>query len=191
LRHLPAQVVQCAVEIDPSCTTNLHRSQNDEGAEHFDNDAPLGNRHSLSPRFLTYHAIRVLEPVFRWFFYEPCPLSAARKRTSRNHRAKPDLDAKRVGERVRRLRQERDWNFDAFVEETELGRGYISELERGLVVPSLSALTKLAAALELPVADLVLGDTPRERLFELTRGLSARAVELLTSHAEKLKKPSA
>ncbi|HVW25639.1 MAG TPA: helix-turn-helix transcriptional regulator [Polyangiaceae bacterium] len=75
-----------------------------------------------------------------------------------------------MGSRIRRLRKEADFTFDAFVEETGLGRGYISELERGLVVPTLTTLDKVAAALEMTIADLVLGDTTRERLFDRLRG---------------------
>ena len=78
------------------------------------------------------------------------------------------------------------FSFDAFVEETGLGRGYISELERGLVVPSITALGKLAAALEVTVADLVLGDSPREQLFDLSRRLDDKSVAALLKQAQTL-----
>lgn len=94
-----------------------------------------------------------------------------------------------MGARVRALRRELDFSFDAFVEEVGLGRGYVSELERGLVVPSLTALTRLAAALETTVPDLVLGATPRERLFELTRGLSSAHLEHLIRSVQALRGP--
>lgn len=87
------------------------------------------------------------------------------------HRTKADPLAREVGKRIRRLRLAQDFKFDAFVEETGLGRGYISELERGFVVPSLHALAKVAAALELTVADLVVGDSAREELFVAAREL--------------------
>ena len=99
------------------------------------------------------------------------------------HRKKPDPLARAIGLRVKKLRIERDYNFDAFVEETQLGRGYISELERGLVVPGLHALARIAVALELTVADLVLGDTPREVLFAATRGLSKTQIDRLLADA--------
>ncbi len=102
------------------------------------------------------------------------------------HRTKPDPYAKAVGARVRKLRKERDFTFDAFVEETGLGRGYISELERGMVVPTITSLAKVAAALELTVADLVLGDSPRERLFEVARSLDEEQVSALLKQAETL-----
>ena len=60
--------------------------------------------------------------------------------------------------------------LDAFVEETGLGRGYVSELERGLVIPTIGTLARVAKALDVTVADLVVGESDRERLFvELRR----------------------
>jgi transcriptional regulator with XRE-family HTH domain len=89
-------------------------------------------------------------------------------------------------QRARDLRKEKDFSFDAFVEESDLGRGYISELERGLVVPTITSLAKLARALEVTVADLVTGDSPRERLFEMTRSLDAKDVAAILKQAESL-----
>jgi|SRR5580658_6571658 transcriptional regulator with XRE-family HTH domain len=87
-----------------------------------------------------------------------------RSQTAPRHRTKPDALAKAVGARVRKLRTEKGWSFDAFVEECGLGRGYISELERGLVVPTVTSLAKLAAALEvtffLDAADAFASDAP-------------------------------
>ena len=99
------------------------------------------------------------------------------------HRDHPDPAAKAVGLRVKELRKALGpkGSFDVVVEETGLGRGYISELERGLVVPGLTALRSLAKALDVVVADLVLEDSPREQLFAMTRGLSqAQLRQLLT-----------
>ena len=103
-------------------------------------------------------------------------MATGRRSKTTRHRATPDAHAKIVGARIRALRKEKEFSFDAFVEETELGRGYISELERGLVVPSLTALAKVARALELTVADLVADDSPRERLFLATRSLEDKQV---------------
>src|SRR6266849_4098688 len=93
------------------------------------------------------------------------------------HRTKADPLARELGKRVKRLRLAQDFKFDAFVEETGLGRGYISELERGFVVPTLHALVKVAAALELTVADLVVGDSPREQLFVAARDLTESEIK--------------
>jgi transcriptional regulator with XRE-family HTH domain len=113
-------------------------------------------------------------------------MATGRRSKTTRHRATPDAHAKVVGARIRALRKERAFSFDAFVEETELGRGYISELERGLVVPSLTTLAKVAHALELTVADLVADDSPRERLFHATRSLDDKEVAALLKQVTTL-----
>jgi transcriptional regulator with XRE-family HTH domain len=101
------------------------------------------------------------------------------KRTRSRHRERPDPLAARIGHRIRQLRRESAFAFDAFVEETGLGRGYVSELERGLVVPGVGTLARIAAALDVTIADLVCGDTDRERLFEELRGRPSSVIRSL------------
>ncbi len=113
-------------------------------------------------------------------------MATGRRSKTTRHRATPDAHAKVVGARIRALRKERAFSFDAFVEETQLGRGYVSELERGLVVPSLTALAKVARALELTVADLVAEDSPRERVFHATRLLDEKEVAAVLKHVTTL-----
>lgn len=105
---------------------------------------------------------------------------------SARHRKKPDPLAARIGARIKALRGEMDFTFDAFVEETSLGRGYVSELERGLVVPSVTTLERVAQALEVTMADLLLGTSTREQLFAVTRDLPAKSVDELLSRARQL-----
>src|SRR5687767_822941 len=107
--------------------------------------------------------------------------SVKKKRTgSRNakrsgrHRTEPDPLAARIGQRVRALRIAEEFGFDAFVEETGLGRGYVSELERGLVIPTIGTLARVAKALDVTVADLVVGESDRERLFHELRRADAK-----------------
>jgi transcriptional regulator with XRE-family HTH domain len=102
----------------------------------------------------------------------------AAKKTGR-HRAVPDPLAARIGKRIRALRVSKEFGFDAFVEETALGRGYISELERGLVVPTVGTLARVAAALEVTIADLVVGETDRERLFHELHGADPKMLREL------------
>jgi transcriptional regulator with XRE-family HTH domain len=99
------------------------------------------------------------------------------KRKSAGHRKVPDQNAAAIGQRIRRLRMERELTFDAFVEETGLGRGYVSELERGLVLPNVNVIRRVADVLDLTMADLVLGSSLREKLFEATLGLDTAALE--------------
>jgi transcriptional regulator with XRE-family HTH domain len=107
------------------------------------------------------------------------------------HRKTPDPLAAQVGALVKRLRKECEFTFDAFVEETGLGRGYISELERGLVVPTIHSLAKIARALDVTVADLVVGPSERERLFTVARELSPDDVRWLLARAEERAPPEA
>jgi transcriptional regulator with XRE-family HTH domain len=108
------------------------------------------------------------------------------RRPSARHRNKPDPLAAQIGARIKRLRAEKDFSFDAFVEETSLGRGSVSELERGLMVPTVTTLVRVAEALEVTVADLVLGASTREQLFAVTRDLPEKAVDELLTRARQL-----
>jgi transcriptional regulator with XRE-family HTH domain len=100
----------------------------------------------------------------------------------------PDALAKRIGARIKALRIARAISFDAFVEECEVGRGYVSELERGLVNPSARVLEKVAGVLEVTMADLILGDSVREQLLEATLDLSEADVRRLLETARALKR---
>lgn len=102
------------------------------------------------------------------------------------HRGEPDPLAARVGQRIRMLRKSAEFTFDAFVEETGVGRGYLSELERGLVVPTIGTLARMARALELTIADLVVGDSEREKLFDELRESPALVVRELRHRARAL-----
>lgn len=106
---------------------------------------------------------------------DPSPGARSLRQNSR-HRERPDPLAARIGQRIRQLRGETEFAFDAFVEETGLGRGYVSELERGLVVPGVGTLARVAEALNVTIADLVTGDSERERLFDELRGRSTTVI---------------
>lgn len=56
------------------------------------------------------------------------------------------------GEKIRKMRKAAGWTVRALAEKTGVSESYISQLERGLVDPSVSLLRKIAAALEVPVA---------------------------------------
>ena len=113
--------------------------------------------------------------------------AAASKRVAprSRHRDRPDPLAARIGARIRQLRAANEFPFDAFVEETGLGRGYVSELERGLVVPGVGTLARVAHALGVTIADLVCGDSERERLFDELRGKPASLVRSLRDTVRK------
>lgn len=59
------------------------------------------------------------------------------------------------GERVRTLRKERGLTLVDLATRAKLSYSYLSEIERGFKRPSLTTLSKLAGALDLPRAELV------------------------------------
>lgn len=114
-------------------------------------------------------------------------MSGKAPKPARQQRRAPDALSRRVGSRIRTLRKELDWNFYAFVGETELAQGVVSEIERGLVLPRLTTLARIASTMEITVADLVLGDTLREQVFAATRGLTDADLRALLEHVERMR----
>ena len=75
-------------------------------------------------------------------------------------------DARRppVGRETRRWRQSRGLTLAQVSERSGLNIGYLSQIENDKAVPSLDALVAIAAALDVPVAWLVLDSTPAPRI---------------------------
>ncbi|HEY8075877.1 MAG TPA: helix-turn-helix transcriptional regulator [Labilithrix sp.] len=113
----------------------------------------------------------------------------ARGTRTRKHRLVPDELAAQIGGRIRALRSEQKISFDEFVERTGLGRGYVSELERGLVVPTVGTLARVATVLGVTLADLVVGESDRERVFSALRGAPASTLAAVRRLVRRAKKP--
>lgn len=64
-------------------------------------------------------------------------------------------EAQLFGRRLRELRQGRDLTQEALAEAADLSGNYISDLELGLKVPSLTIMVRLSQALDVAVADLL------------------------------------
>jgi transcriptional regulator with XRE-family HTH domain len=64
-------------------------------------------------------------------------------------------EAELFGRRLRELRKERGLTQEALAEAADLSGNYISELELGQKVPSLTILVRLSQALEVATAALV------------------------------------
>jgi transcriptional regulator with XRE-family HTH domain len=97
-------------------------------------------------------------------------------------RATPDPTAKAVGERIRLLRLERGLTAERLAFESELqSKGFLSDIERGLAVPSLRTLQVIADHLEIPLVDLFTFPerSERERLIERTRTLTPGSIRKL------------
>ncbi len=60
-----------------------------------------------------------------------------------------------IGPTIRRLRQERELSQEALAGSAQVSSGYLSKLERGVYKqPSFEVLSRIAGALQIPVADL-------------------------------------
>ncbi|MBE3584743.1 helix-turn-helix domain-containing protein [Desulfofundulus thermocisternus] len=62
------------------------------------------------------------------------------------------------GEKIRALREERGYTLQDLAQRANLSLSYLSEIERGSKRPSLKTIEKLAAALNVPKAQLIEGD---------------------------------
>jgi transcriptional regulator with XRE-family HTH domain len=60
-----------------------------------------------------------------------------------------------LGGNVRRLRRERELSQEALAFEAEIDRTYVSQIERGVINPSLLILWKISAALGVDVVVLL------------------------------------
>ena len=59
------------------------------------------------------------------------------------------------GAKIRQLRLAKGWTLQELARQTQTTAGYLSQLERGLVDPSLSTLRKIAQMLNTPLFSLV------------------------------------
>lgn len=59
-----------------------------------------------------------------------------------------------LGDRIRMLREEREMSLQDLATAADLSYSYICEIERGLVDPSLRALRKIAASINVPISRL-------------------------------------
>jgi transcriptional regulator with XRE-family HTH domain len=64
-------------------------------------------------------------------------------------------DGELFGARLRELREQRGESQRSLADLTASTHAYISQMERGLKVPTLTMIIRLAVALECEVADLV------------------------------------
>jgi HTH-type transcriptional regulator, cell division transcriptional repressor len=75
-------------------------------------------------------------------------------------------EAQLFGRRLRELRKERGLTQEALAESADLSGNYISDLELGLKVPSLTILVRLSQALDVATTDL-LTDFTREAVTRM------------------------
>jgi transcriptional regulator with XRE-family HTH domain len=97
-------------------------------------------------------------------------------------RRTPDPLALAIGQRIRQLREQRGLTAERLAFESELGsKGFLSDIEHGLALPSLHTLEAIAAHLAVDLLDLVTIPEASERqaLVDRTRLLSRGVVRRL------------
>jgi len=96
------------------------------------------------------------------------------------------IDGRQLGQRVRRLRQERTWSVLALASGAGLSSRYVTEVEAGRANPSLKALDQLAQAFGLDLLELMpkkRGQGPRAAI---DRVLERRSFDELEGIAREL-----
>lgn len=68
-------------------------------------------------------------------------------------------EAELFGRRLREIRKEQGLTQEALAESADLSGNYISDLELGRKVPSLTIIVRLSQALDVAVADLLIDFT--------------------------------
>lgn len=75
----------------------------------------------------------------------------------------------RIGWNLRRLRKEREISQEDFATDSGFDRGYISGVERGVRNPSVLVLERIAAALQVDVAELLDAEEATSFLNEVNK----------------------
>ena len=97
-------------------------------------------------------------------------------------RNSPDADAKAIGRRICALRREAGLTQEKLAYESDLGsKGYLSDIEHGLALPTVKTLRVLAERLDVLPLDLLTSPAAglRQNLIDRTRGLTAGALRKL------------
>ena len=103
-------------------------------------------------------------------------------------RSDPHPLALAIGARVRTLRQERSLTAERLAYQSEVSsKGYLSDIEHGLALPSLETLQALAQVLEVDLVDLLTSpeENPRHALIERTRNADAPLLRRWMSSLEQ------
>lgn len=68
-----------------------------------------------------------------------------------------NIDYKRIGERIKRFRSMRGLSQEKLAERAQISNTYLSRVENGRRQASLEVLTRIAAALNIPLSSLIRG----------------------------------
>lgn len=85
--------------------------------------------------------------------------------------------ARRIGARLRAVREEAGVTQERLAWDCELTKGFLSQVEAGTSLPSLETLYALAERLDVDVVDLLAfeADNPQHRLLDAVRSMDGKA----------------
>lgn len=86
--------------------------------------------------------------------------SAAGRQASGATRASAALEPPRVGDAIRRLRQERQLSLDQLARVSGVSKSMLSQIERNLANPTVSVVWRLSNALQIGIEELLGGEAP-------------------------------
>jgi transcriptional regulator with XRE-family HTH domain len=97
-----------------------------------------------------------------------------------------------IGKKIREIRKANGQKLLNISEATGLSQPFISEIERGVKVPSIDTLEKICSALGITLSEFFSDQSPElpphlRNLVEAARDLSPEQVELLTDLIRKFK----
>ncbi len=62
---------------------------------------------------------------------------------------------KRLGARIKRLREDKNWSQEELADRTDLHRTYVSAVERGVRNPTITVIKRIADGLETSLSELM------------------------------------
>jgi transcriptional regulator with XRE-family HTH domain len=81
------------------------------------------------------------------------------------------------GRMVKRLREEARYSQEALADKANLNRTYLGEVERGVAVPSLTTINKIAAALNLSTSQLIALSESHQKISVTEKNTASLTVE--------------
>lgn len=76
------------------------------------------------------------------------------------------------GRVVKQLREEARYSQEVLADKANLNRTYLGEVERGVAVPSLATINKIATALNLSTSQLIALSERHQQLADATKNLA-------------------
>ena len=81
--------------------------------------------------------------------------TAKKVHTPNNYRSPDEILSNHFGITVRQARESFGWTQETLADQANLNRSYLGEVERGVVMPSLATIAKLASALRTDMSTLI------------------------------------